>query len=481
MAEDKIRKLIDDIPDGEDRHLIDEAVLALKAGAFRAAYIMTWIAAAESLKRRINIVAERDSVAGKVLGDIEDGEKKHFAVDGKIVDGAFKLGLISDIEKTRLVHIFENRNVFGHPYNTAPNEDDVCAVIRYVVETILMREIKFKHSYVDDRLNYLLNDKTYLDDDVEKVEGYAEEVAKRVDDAAHEYLFKNYIEGLSVIWNDPEKWVLRRRGMRFCKAYLISVGVGKVVSNGRWLDLMSKYPEMLSWFASWEPIFLQLDTPSQDSAVLKNIEYAKNSGLKRLKRFNEMEKKGVLSKAHIVHLNEAFSRLSGFELHESGVPIGDLYGFAMAKLEHYDFGMANQGANFFFTYRVDDLNELTDDQQQALGFTLCDAACMNANEALNAVDGIAHQKITVPDRIAIGYCERFFTERIANVLSKESLCRNSIALLFRLPAVNRVPIESAFAAAVDGNSATGCMLKSGMGKYFADAYEAAKNTVLLAP
>lgn len=98
--------LIGKISDAEDRHLIKEAICALDAGTLRAAYIMTWIAAAESLKRRISVLSQRDSVAGKVLGDIEDGERKHFAVDSKIIDGAFKLGLITDIEKTRLYHFF---------------------------------------------------------------------------------------------------------------------------------------------------------------------------------------------------------------------------------------------------------------------------------------------------------------------------------------------------------------------------------------
>ena len=68
--------LIGKISDAEDRHLIEESICALKAGVFRAAYIMAWIAAAESLKRRIGVLSQRDSVAGKVLGDIEDGERK---------------------------------------------------------------------------------------------------------------------------------------------------------------------------------------------------------------------------------------------------------------------------------------------------------------------------------------------------------------------------------------------------------------------
>lgn len=481
MAEDKIRSLIDDISDDEDRHLIEEAVLSLKAGAFRAAYIMTWIAAAESLKRRIKVVAQRDSVAGKVLGDIEDGEKKHFAVDYKIVEGAFKLGLISDIEKTRLTHIFENRNVFGHPYNTAPNEEDVVAGIRYVGETILMREIKLKHSYVDDRLSYLLNDATYLDDDETKVAAYAEEVAKRVDAGVYAYLFKNYIEGLNKIWNDPEKQTLKRRGMRFCKTFLVCVGVERIGLKGQWLDLMSKYPEMFSWFASWEQIFKQLDDATRDSAVLKNLEYGTDVSVKRLKRLKEIEKNGYLSESQVKHLNSALSRLSGYKLHQTELAITDLYAYARSLLDSYDFACANSGSDFFFSYRIGELNALSEENQFDLGGSLCDAVYRNAFDALSAVAKIAHENERIPVKIRIGYCEKFFDKRVASILGKESLCRSSIGLLFGLPSEDRTRIEKAFSLAVGKDDYADAMLKSDSGKYFVDAYEIAKRDAALPP
>ena len=104
MTVEDLTGLIGSITDEDDRRLIGEALVCLKARAYRAAYIMTWLAAAESLKRRIAVVAQRDSAAGKVLGRIEDGEKKHSAVDSRVVEGAFKIGLIDDIVKTRLCH-----------------------------------------------------------------------------------------------------------------------------------------------------------------------------------------------------------------------------------------------------------------------------------------------------------------------------------------------------------------------------------------
>ena len=466
--------LIGKISDAEDRHLIEESICALKAGVFRAAYIMAWIAAAESLKRRIGVLSQRDSVAGKVLGDIEDGERKHFAVDSKIIDGAFKLGLITDIEKTRLYHFFENRNIFGHPYNIAPSEEDVRAVICYVVGTVLAKAIKLKHSYIDERLNFLLNDVTYLDDDEEKIVWYAQEVARRVDDRLHAYLFKKYIEGIGVIWNDPEKRLLRKRGMQFCKAYLINVGVDKTITKGHWLDLMSKYPAILSWLASWESIFRQLDGVSQDSAILKNIEYAKSSSFRRLKRLKEMEKNCLLSESQSKHLKDALTHLSGYQLHQTEIAITDLYPYAKKMLDSYDFGTANSGSDFFFVYRIKGLKELSEEQQQDIGRSLCDAAIMNAHNTLNVVAGMVQGNIEVPVKVRVGYCARFFTKEVTEgVLQKEYLCRNSIKLLFLLPSTERIHIETTFTGVLDS------VLKMDYGRAFVDVYECIRQKVLV--
>ena len=55
----------------EDYPLFDGAVEAGKAGALRAAYVMIWLACAESLKRRFREAEKRDHVAGKIVGEVK--------------------------------------------------------------------------------------------------------------------------------------------------------------------------------------------------------------------------------------------------------------------------------------------------------------------------------------------------------------------------------------------------------------------------
>ena len=61
-----IQPYIDRAPTEEDRVLLTEVQASLRGGALRAAYIMTWIACAESLKRRFREAQARDSRAGKM-------------------------------------------------------------------------------------------------------------------------------------------------------------------------------------------------------------------------------------------------------------------------------------------------------------------------------------------------------------------------------------------------------------------------------
>lgn len=53
----------------------------LRAGALRAAYIMGWLSAAESLRSKFAVMAERNRQAGNVLTQAEKREKAGVGTD----------------------------------------------------------------------------------------------------------------------------------------------------------------------------------------------------------------------------------------------------------------------------------------------------------------------------------------------------------------------------------------------------------------
>ena len=78
----------------EDHPLFDDAVEAGRVGALRAAYVMIWLACAESLKRRFREAQKRDGAAGKIVGEIESKEREHKAVDKFLLTKAHEYGFV---------------------------------------------------------------------------------------------------------------------------------------------------------------------------------------------------------------------------------------------------------------------------------------------------------------------------------------------------------------------------------------------------
>ncbi|MHB9091106.1 MAG: hypothetical protein ACYC7H_06775, partial [Chloroflexota bacterium] len=60
-----LSRFLEEVASPEDKILFQEAVDAAAGGAYRAAYIMTWLSCAESLKRRFSELATRDNTAQK--------------------------------------------------------------------------------------------------------------------------------------------------------------------------------------------------------------------------------------------------------------------------------------------------------------------------------------------------------------------------------------------------------------------------------
>ena len=104
-----IQPYIDKVPAEEDRVLLEEAKASLRGGALRAAYIMTWIACAESLKRRFREAQTRDSHAGKIVGEIEEKERQRKSVDAYLIQKASEYGFIQLGEQRSVEHVYEMR------------------------------------------------------------------------------------------------------------------------------------------------------------------------------------------------------------------------------------------------------------------------------------------------------------------------------------------------------------------------------------
>lgn len=464
-----IEQNISRIVNAVDAKLMHEAVLCLNAGANRAAYIMVWLACAESLKRKLRVAAEKDSNAGKLMGKIDEAEEKHHAVDKLLLDSALDYGLIADVELVKLKQIYENRCLYGHPYAIDPTNADCESALFYVVEFVLSRPDKLRHKYIEWVVRQLLTDEAYIDDDATKIAEYAKTVASRVDAQLHGYLFGKYLEGLSLIDDDPEKRNLRNRGRLFCKGYLEVVGPDKIVPAEDWHDLLAKYPRLVSWFAGWSSIFPALSERAQDSAVSRNLQYSKGS-VERLNRLVDMKRRGILTQSQGGKVSEHCEALPAHKLRDVDVTLSDVYKASLTKLRSNDFDVANTGVNIFFVYKVESLNTLSENQLSEVGGALCDAAFMNAFDAMDVVSKIADMKLVVPEALRVGFCRRFFSCRVGDALSRKKLCRDSISVLFHLPPEKWQMIDDEFTKLLASDENLNARMQLPDAKEFVSAY-----------
>ncbi|MYB34398.1 MAG: hypothetical protein F4X92_04620, partial [Gammaproteobacteria bacterium] len=186
----------------EDYPLFDEAIKAGKMGALRAAYLMIWLACAESLKRRFRDAQKRDDTAGKIVGDIESKESGHKAVDKFLLTEANEYGFLSDSAHTILNHIYEMRCLYGHPYEEAPSHEEITYAASMIVEHVLSKPVKLRHGYGKQLLKSLLEERNFLDDQQTAVEAFAKDILPRLHGSIHGWLLDNYWKELEKIAGD---------------------------------------------------------------------------------------------------------------------------------------------------------------------------------------------------------------------------------------------------------------------------------------
>ena len=250
-----------------DKPLFREAVVAARANALRAAYIMIWLAGAESLKRRFRDAGQRDSTAAKLDGEISSKESAHKSVDKFVLDKAKEYGFLSDSAHTELSHVYEMRCLYGHPYEEAPSQEQVSHAAAAVVRHVLSKTVRLRHSYGGRLLESMTSDRTYLDDHAPAVEAFARDTVPRLDEIVHGWFLKKYWIALEEVADDPSMALFSRRGEWFSTAFLTNSGVGTLFSSDEWHGLMGEVPKTLARVCGKPQTFGQIGERAQDSLV----------------------------------------------------------------------------------------------------------------------------------------------------------------------------------------------------------------------
>ena len=305
------------ILDERDYPLFDDAVQSAKAGVLRAAYVMIWLACAESLKRRFQEAQTRDSEAAKIVRKIEDAEGKHRAVDKLLLEKAHEYGFISASGYAALDHIYEMRCLYAHPYEEAPSQEKVVEAAASVVELVLSQPVRLRHGFGKRLLSDLLEERNYLDDYELTVTTFTKGILPRIDENVYAWLLDRYWEEMEKLADDPSVAIFFRRGIWFSCAALVETGAS-IFSGKEWHERVSKFPKTLMSVCCTPEIFEGIGDHAQDSLVGSIIDESRTRA-SVLANLEILEDEGALSERQHARFAECVAGLRINTVRASGL------------------------------------------------------------------------------------------------------------------------------------------------------------------
>ena len=431
----------------EDHPLFDDAVAAAKVGALRSAYVMIWLACAESLKRRFREAKVRDNLAGKVVGNIEDMEQQHKAVDRVLLDEAYKYGFLSASGSTILSQVYELRCIYGHPYEEAPSQEKVIDAAAAVVELVLSRPVKLRHGFGKQLLKGLLEDGNYLDDHEPAVTAFVGSILPRLDEDVYVWLLDEYMEELERFADDSSMTVFSRRGMWFCRAMLTEAGVA-LLTHEEWHDRSGRFPKTLMGVCSTANIFKGIGGRAQDSLVGLILEEA-NTRASVLSYLEELDNEGSLSERQRERFSDGVTELDFRTLQASGLSTKIIYAKSIDAMKSYNWYVQNPAIDTVVSNGPEQMAELTEEQQVNLGRNMLQAAEGTAASASEFLTKLSQDGAKWPIDVIRGIALESFTNENNEIRLKGRHLNLVISALDRLDCTQRKELIAELASSVD--------------------------------
>ena len=419
----------------QDRPLLEDAVEAAKVDALRAAYVMIWLACAESLKRRFREAQKRDVTAGAIVGQIETKEKAYKSVDKFVLDKAHEYGFLSDPGHTILNHVYEMRCIYGHPYEEAPSQEQVSHAAAAVVEHVLSKPVKLRHGFGQQLLKNLLEDRSYLDDQRAAVSAFAKDIIPRIDDSIHGWLLDKYWAELEELADDSSLAVFFRRGIWFCRTVLTEIGV-TVFPKDDWHDRASRFLKTLIRICSIVGIFKQIGRRAQDS-LIGSILAESSTRASVLTHFERLHDNKLLSKRQRERFTEHIATMESSKLRSSGLSTRTCFDRLIKSLESHDWYTQNPAVELLSSNGPDDAAELPEKQQMELGRNVLQAAEGNARSAKRFITALADDGRSWPYDFVRGVALECFINEDNDIRFKDEMLSEVLEALDDLRATDR--------------------------------------------
>jgi hypothetical protein len=182
------------ILDDSDRVLFDEAVMCHETGAYRAAYVFAWIAAAEGLLGKLRTMGALHADISQFVDKFEAKQRTGDAKDVELIDKAASIDFIDVTEAKALNSIRDLRNQYGHPTATAPSAAAATFAIETAVDAVLAKDALLLHGAAKELANRLGSDPHFLPDSDDAVAAWTEPRAALIHMKARPLFIRTLVE-----------------------------------------------------------------------------------------------------------------------------------------------------------------------------------------------------------------------------------------------------------------------------------------------
>lgn len=362
----------------QDRVLFEEAARTAQVSALRAAYVMTWLSCAESLKRKFKEMAIRDATARKVSSEIEQREATHRAVDTYILKEAEKYGLITAAEYTQLDQIHTMRCIYAHPYEQQPTVEQLVAAACTVIDIVLGRPTRLRQGYLEEQVRLLTEEPTFLDDLRAAVEGYAEQVQAKADGNLHLWFLRKLWGRLEDLAREPSMGIFLRRGIWFSIAYLRRIPEDLI----KW-DMVADLPRfsaVLSQILAEDHLFVLLGNHARD-IVVGNLLANSATDRKYIALVGQLNSAGVLNERHLERVTSAVLGMPLAYLVAADIHPSCYVGRIIEELKSHNWYRQNPAIDAVQNIGSQRMGQLPTAVQRLLGNNVLQAAEGDSNRA----------------------------------------------------------------------------------------------------
>ena len=376
-----LSKYLKDIISEHDKTLFNEAAVSAVNGAPRGAYILLWLSAAESLKRKFKEASLRDAKAGQITGEIQTAEDNHKSVDLLILKRAKEYGFIDDTAFQKLEHIYNLRCLYGHPYETAPSAIELLSAAEVIVNEVLSKPTVLKKGYVNRLIEQLSTDINFLELSKEGVVTFAVEIADKIDPSVHAYLVERYFEKLEETFDDASLQDINNRGKWFLIGFIGKVGTS-FYNSTQWHDFCSRFPKTAQAVLAYnKDTFTSIGTRARDYIIsyLLTESDEKPSYLRKVEKMydNSLLKASQATRLKEVDITEALS---------AKLKVTTVFDTVIYAFKSHNWYKQNPAALLVKSTDRANLLELSEENQIILGRNILQAAHGSSGETNGLLD-----------------------------------------------------------------------------------------------